>query len=125
MAIVLFYISFILLVAFFAIKAFELRSERQHVVSKVICMGDDYCHEAVGKTRHVLSKIKFKNFHKLSVMIAKWTKAEAIYLKRRFDSQQPKFFLKPVNKPDLHKKGAVSFFLKNVSDYKNSLKGKE
>ena len=125
MAIALFYISLILLIGFMTIKTFEVYSDRQHVLSKVICKGDDYCHEVVGKTKHVVSKIKFKNFHKLAVMIAEFTKREAIYLKRRFDSKQPKFFLKPTYKPDSSKKGSVSFFLKNVSEYKNSLRNKD
>jgi hypothetical protein len=125
MAIALFYISLVLLVGFITIKSLEVYYDRQHVLSKVICKGDDYCHEAVGKTKHFISKIKFKNFHKLAVLIAEFTKREAIYLKRRFDSKQPKFFIKPSNKPDLHKKSSVSFFLKNVSDYKNSLKNKD
>jgi hypothetical protein len=125
MAIALFYISLVLIIGFFAIKFFEIYFDRKHIVSKVICQGDEYCNEAVVKTRHTISKIKFKNFQKLAIIIGTWLKQEAIYLKRRFDSKQPKFFLKPSNKPDLHKKGSVSFFLKNVSDYKESLKKKD
>ncbi|MFA6226904.1 MAG: hypothetical protein WC631_00245 [Candidatus Paceibacterota bacterium] len=126
MAIALFYISLILLVGFITIKSLEIYYDRKHVLSQVICRGDDYCHELVGKTRHVISKIKFKNFHRLVVLIAEFIKRETIILKRKFDSKQPKFFLKTVSyKPDSSKKGSVSFFLKNVSDYKNSLKSKE
>jgi hypothetical protein len=47
-----------------------------------------------------------------------------IYLKRRFDSKQPKFFLKP-EKQKASGKQQVSFFLKNVSEYKESLKSRE
>ena len=121
----LFYTSLVLIIGFFAIKFFEMYYDKQHMMSKILCMGDEYCHQFLGQTKKVVSKIKFKNFHKAAVKTAEFTKREVIFLKRKFDSKQPKFFLKQSNKPDIHKRGSASFFLKNVSDYKNSLKNKE
>lgn len=121
MAIITFYASFLLLIGFFAVKLFEEYNEKKHALSEMIGRGDEYFHGVITKTKATASKIKFKNFQKLVFIIASFTKRELIYLKRRFDSKQPKFFLKPDNKPDIHSKGAVSSFLKNVSDYKNSI----
>lgn len=124
MAIALFYTSLALLIGFFTIKYLEADSDEKHILSEIICMGDEYCHEGVKKTRNLFSKIKLKNFQRLFVRTLAWLRDESIYLKRRFDSKQPSFFLKQTNKIDINKKGSVSFFLKNVSEYKNSLKDK-
>ncbi len=70
----------------------------------------------MGKSKEISSKIHFKNAHRISMKVIDFTKGKAIHYKRKFDSQQPKFFLKP-NGSDKHQ---VSFFLKNVSEYKNS-----
>lgn len=85
---------------------------------------DVFFHQAVRFLRHWISKIKFKNFHKLVVILINFSKREIILLKRKFDSKQPKFFLKhqKINNPN---KNSVSFFLKNVSEYKESLRKKD
>jgi len=122
---VVFYTSLFLVIVFLTLKYLELRYERKPIMTKVICMGDEHCHKAVKKTKSIVLKIKFKNFQKLVLIIATWTRKEIIYLKRRFDSKQPKFFLKPVSSPaDNTKKGSVSFFLRNVSEYKTTTKKK-
>jgi hypothetical protein len=125
MAIISFYVSLILIISFFGIKLFEVKHNEKHAFSKILSKGDDYCHDTIKKSRKVFSKIKFKNFQKLYFIILNWIKKEMVYLKRRFDSKQPRFFLSPVTKHDIHKKGSVSFFLKNVSEYKESLKDRE
>ena len=89
--------------------------------SKITHKGDRYCHNTILLIKYFLSKLKFKNFHKLVLFIVNFIKRESIYLKRRFDSKQPKFFLKP-QKSNLNNKSSVSFFLKNVSEYKDSLR---
>jgi hypothetical protein len=122
MAIISFYVSLILIISFFGIKLFEVKHNEKHAFSKILSKGDDYCHDTIKKSRKVFSKIKFKNFQKLFYIIVGWLRKEMVYLKRRFDSKQPRFFLSPMTKQDIHKKGSVSFFLKNVSEYKDSLK---
>ena len=125
MAIISFYVSLILIISFFGIKLFEVKHNEKHAFSKILSKGDDYCHDTISKSRKIFSKIKFKNFQKLYFIILNWAKKEMVYLKRRFDSKQPRFFLSPVTKHDIHKKGSVSFFLKNVSEYKESLRDRE
>jgi len=121
MALVLFYTSLVLIIAMLAMKYFDVHIVRHEVISNIICENDKRCHEVVGATKKVVSKIKLKNFHRFTVAVAHIIKKETIYFKRKFDSQQPKFFLKP-QKTVNSNKGSVSFFLKNVSEYKDSLK---
>lgn len=124
MSIILFYISFILIVAMFTIKYFGISFDHHEAISNIVCENDKNCHKIVHHSKNIFSKIKFENFHRLTVNIADYIKKKIIYLKRRFDSKQPAFFLSP-QKPSHVKKNSVSFFLKNVTDYKNSLKKKD
>jgi hypothetical protein len=124
MAIILFYISLLSLVAMFAIKYFGISFDHHEAISNLVCENDKQCHKIVHHSRNIFSKIKFENFHKLNMMIIDFIKKEMIYLKRRFDSKQPAFFLSP-QKPSHIKKNSVSFFIKNVTDYKNSLRKKD
>ena len=57
------------------------------------------------------------------ITVSEFIKKEIIYLKRRFDSKQPAFFLSP-QKPSHAHRHSVSFFLKKVSEYKDSLHDK-
>ena len=121
MAVILFYISLVAIVTMLTLKYLGIPVVRHEVISNIVCKNDEKCHELVGASKEIASKIKFENFHKLTVVMASFVKREMIYLKRRFDSQQPKFFLKP-QKINTSNKHSVSFFLKNVSDYKDSLR---
>ena len=124
MALTLFYISFVILALMILMRYFNVPLHRHEVISNIVCENDKNCKKIVHHSRRVFSKIKFKNFHKLSIMIAEFIKRESIYLKRRFDSKQPSFFLSP-QKPNFQNKNSVSFFIKNVTDYKNSLRKKD
>ncbi len=123
MAITLFYISLFFLGVMILMKYFNISFKHHEVISNIVCENDKNCHKIVHHGRKIFSKIKFKNFHKLSVLIAEFIKRESIYLKRRFDSKQPAFFLSP-QKPSHVTKNSVSFFLKKVSEYKESLNTK-
>ena len=123
MAIALFYISLFFLVAMFALKYFGVSFEHHEVISNIVCKNDEHCTKIVSKSKNIFSKIKFKNFHRLTVAIINFTKRETLYLKRRFDSKQPAFFLS-VKRPNAAHKNSVSFFLKKVSEYKDSMKDK-
>ena len=108
----------------FTIKYFGISFEHHEVISSIVSKNDEHCHDLVCKSRHVVSKIKFKNFHKLTVATVNFIKKESIYLKRRFDSKQPAFFLSPQKPSHIHK-NSVSFFIKRVSEYKDSLNDKK
>jgi len=91
---------------------------------EILHKSDKYCHSVICTIKYFFSKIKIKNFNKLTLLIVNFIKDESIYLKRKFDSKQPKFFLKP-QKNNITGKSSVSFFLKNVSEYKDSLRNKD
>ncbi len=123
MSIILFYISFVLIVLFFTVKYYGIAIFRHEVLVEMVKKNDEKVYEAVSKGKEVAKKIKFKNFHKAAVITAGFVKNESIALKRKFDSNQPKFFLKPQKTGT--NKGSVSFFLKKVSDYKDTLTHKD
>jgi hypothetical protein len=123
MSIVLFYLSLFFIVAILTTKYFGISFNRHKFISDVICENDEKCHKLVNKSRRVISKIKFKNFHKLTVLLISFLKKEIIYFKRKFDSKQPAFFLS-VQKPNGLNKSS-SFFFKKVSEYKNSINNKK
>ena len=105
----------------FIIKSLGFSILSHELIFRFIKKSDIFFHNVIGVFKHWLSKIKFKNFHKLAVIVVSFTKREIIYFKRKFDSKQPKFFLKP-QKSGAENKNSVSFFLKNVSDYKETLR---
>ena len=107
-----------------ATKYFGVSFAHHEVISNIVCKNDEHCHKIVNRSKNVFSKIKFKNFHKITIAIADFLKKETIYLKRKFDSKQPAFFLSPQKPSHIHKH-SVSFFIKNVTDYKNSLRHKD
>ena len=123
MALALFYISLFFLAAMFALKYFGVSFTHHEAISNIVCKNDEQCHKIVRHSKIAVSKIKFENFHRLTLAIADFIKRETIYLKRRFDSKQPTFFLSPQRPSQIHK-NSVSFFLKKVSEYKDSLRDK-
>ncbi len=120
MAIIVFYLSLVSLIIMFSMKYFGVSFAHHEVISNIVVKNDEHCHKIVHHSKNVFSKIKFKNFHKITVAIVRFIKKESIYLKRRFDSKQPTFFLSP-QKPSHTHKHSVSFFIKKVSEYKDSL----
>ena len=107
----------------FAMKYFGISFKHHEAISNIVCKNDIHCHKIVHHSKNVYSKIKFKNFHKLTIVLANFIKKESLYLKRRFDSKQPAFFLSP-QKPSHTHRHSVSFFLKKVSEYKDSVSDK-
>ncbi len=108
----------------FAMKYYSISFIHHEVISEIICKNDKHCHKIVHHSRNIVSKIKFKNLHKLTVAVVDFIKKESVYLKRRFDSKQPAFFLSPL-KPNGAHRHPVSFFLKKVSEYKDSVHDKD
>lgn len=124
MALVIFYTSLFTLTAMFAMKYFGISFTQHEAISNLVDKNNENCHKIVHHSKRVASKIRYKNFHKLTLAVANFIKEEMIYLKRRFDSKQPAFFLSPQRPSHIHK-NSVSFFIKNVTDYKNSLRKKD
>lgn len=124
MAIVLFYLSLIALMTMLALKYFGISFEHHEVISNMVEKNDEHVHKIVSKSKYAISHVKFENLHKLTVYLANLIHKESVYLKRRFDSKQPAFFLSP-QKPSHITKNSVSFFIKNITDYKHSLREKD
>ncbi len=124
MSIILFYIALVLLIGIITIKYFGMPIFGNTALSDMVSEHEHKIHKIAKGGKNFASKIKYKNFHKLVVMVADFLKKESIALKRRFDSQQPKFFLQ-VEKPSEKHKNSVSFFLRSVSEHKKSLKKKD
>ncbi len=123
MSIILFFVSLLLIIALFGVKYFGLSIFTHERIVELVKNNDKKLHVAVGKSREFAKKVHFQNFKKVVKLTADTVKTESIYLKKKFDSKQPKFFLKPVKPGDIDR-NKVSFFLKKVSDYKDSLKEK-
>ncbi len=124
MAIALFYIALILLVGMMTAEYFDVSPFHHKAIADIVSEQEKKIRTIAKTSRHFASKIRFDNFHKLVVRIVNYIKKEIIYLKRRFDSQQPKFFLQAQKPSDVHK-NSVSFFLRSVTEHKNSLKKKD
>jgi hypothetical protein len=123
MAIALFYISLFSLVVMFTMKYFGLSFVHHEAISNIVYKNDKHCHRIVRHGKNIFSKIRFKNLHKLIVYFVNFIKKESLYFKRRFDSKQPTFFLSP-QKPSHVNKNSVSFFLRKVSEYRDSVNDK-
>jgi len=123
MSITLFYLSLFFIIVILTIKYLDISFHHHKFISDVMCENDKKCHKLVNRSRRIISKIKFKNFHKLTVLLISFLKKEIIYFKRKFDSKQPAFFLS-VQKPNSLNKSS-SFFFKKVSEYKDSINKKK
>jgi len=122
MSLILFYTSFVLIIAMLAIKYYNVRILYHEAISNVVSKNEKHIYRLADTSKELLSKIHFENLNKLIMKVASFIKRESIYLKKRFDSKQPKFLLK-TEMPNSGKH-SVSFFLKHISDHKNSLKKK-
>src|SRR5690349_23686184 len=105
------------------VKYYGIAVIQHEAIHSAVHKSEKHFRHIMGKSKEISSKIHFKNAHRFSMMFVDFVKREIIYFKRKFDSQQPKFFLKP-QKPNGTDKHSVSFFLKNVSEYKDSIKKK-
>lgn len=124
MAVALFYIALVLLLIMMTIKYFGVSLFKHPALSDIVSEHEKKIHKIAKDGKHLASKIHFKNFHRIVVATAAFVKKESVHLKRRFDSQQPKFFVMQ-QKPGSAHKHAVSFFLKSVTEHKESLKKKD
>jgi len=120
-AIISFFISLFLIALMLAVKYFNISLFRHKMIEKLVEKNDEHLVRIAGKTKHIASKIHFQNARRFSLIILNFLKENMIALKRHFDSKQPKFFLKPQTQKT-QGKHSVSFFLKNISEYRNSLR---
>jgi len=117
---VVFIISLALLVLLFAIKSLEIFYGRKMFLERQFESFDAWIFKILLRIGYWWSHVNFRNIRLISSWIIVNIRRSVVVIKRRFDHKQSHFFAKRDH--DVFKnKGSVSFFLKNVSDYKKSL----
>ena len=117
---VVFIISLSLLVLLFVIKSLEIFYGRKMFLERQFESFDAWIFKILLRIRYWWSHVNFRNIRLISSWIIVNIRRSVVVIKRRFDHKQSHFFAKRDH--DVFKnKGSVSFFLKNVSDYKKSL----
>jgi hypothetical protein len=117
---VVFIISLALLVLLFVIKSLEIFYGRKMFLERQFENFDAWIFKILLRIRYWWSHVNFRNIRLISSWIIVNIRRSVVVIKRRFDHKQSHFFAKRDH--DVFKnKGSVSFFLKNVSDYKKSL----
>ena len=116
-----FIISLILIILLFVMKDWELSRGRKIFLERQFENFDAWIHKILLAVRFWWGQVNFKNTVLIFSAIVNFVKTLTIKLKRRFDHEQSHFFTKRDH--DFSKnKGPVSFFLKDVSDYKKKLR---
>ncbi len=115
--------SLVLLAGMSGIRAFELSSGQKLLEVSFVRKTDIFVHHFFHLIKRQISRISIKGTWKLIYKLSVQTKDWLVNFKKKYDSRQPKFFVKQT-KNDITQKGSVSFFLKNVSDYKESIRNK-
>ncbi len=121
MSFIIFYISFFCLICFFGLKMFEYKTGRKTYISSFGKETDTFVSHSWKLFKNFLVSLSFKNTMRFFSWLWKTLSVLTWKLKKRFDSRQPKFFMQQ-NQFDPKGKGRVSFFWRNVSEYKKGLK---
>lgn len=118
---VVFIVALVLIVLFFVLKNIELSSGRVFIITSFLSRFDGHLLNLFKKIKLAFLAINFTNakliFSKIIVSIRK----SITTVKRRFDHKHSPFFVKKEHNY-LKNKGSVSFFLKDISEHKKSLK---
>ena len=118
---VTFIVSLALLVFLFALKNWEISSGRKIFLEDFFARCDDGILRLLLKIKFWWSHVSFKNTKRVAAWLIIKTKKSVIAFKRQFDHEQSHFFTK--REPEIYRsKRPVSFFLKDVADYKKSLR---
>lgn len=121
LTIVVFVISLVLITLLFVMKNFEISSGRKIFLEDLFLKCDAWIYKILLKLKYWWSHVNFRNTRLIFSWIIASIRKSAIVIKRRFDHKQSHFFTKKEQLPP-KSKGPVSFFLKDVSDYKKSLR---
>ena len=118
---VVFIISLILIILLFIMKSFEIYHGKKIFLEELFLKCDAWFLKILLRIKFWWSHVNFKNTKLFFSWIINNISQLAISVKRRFDHQQSHFFTKREHDV-LKNKGSVSFFLKDVADYKKSLR---
>jgi len=118
---VTFIIALFLIVLLFTQKSLEIYYGRRIFLERQFEKFDAWIHQIILKIKFWWSHVNFRNTKLIFLWIAGNLHRLVISLKRRYDHEQSHFFTK--RNLDISKhKNQPSFFLKDVSDYKKSLR---
>jgi hypothetical protein len=118
---IVFIISLLLLALLFTMKSLEIYHGRKIFLERQFQNIDAWIAELIVKIKFWWSHVNFKNTKLIFSWIIASIRKLVISIKRRFDHKQSHFFTK--REYDASKNSSsVSFFLKDVSDYKRSLR---
>jgi hypothetical protein len=122
---IVFITSLVLLGLLFLMKSWEINRGRKIFLENLFLKCDDLIYKFILKIRYWWSHISFKNTRLVFTWIVLRGHKSIIAIKRRFDHEQSHFFTKREDPSFIKNKGSASFFLKNVSEYKKTLREKK
>ena len=114
-------ISLILIVLLFIMKSWEIYYGRKIFLERQFENFDAWIHKIIIKVKYSWSQVSFKNTKRVVFWAVDNTRKMIISIKKRLDHKQSHFFAKKENDILKNKKQA-SFFLKDISEYKKSLR---
>lgn len=120
-SLIVFLISLVLVILLFIMKSLEIYYGRKILLEREFEKFDAWIHKIIQEIKFWWSHINFKNTRLIFLWVASRIHKLAINLKRRYDHEQSHFFTKRNLDVSKHK-NQPSFFLKDVSDYKKSLR---
>lgn len=119
---VLFIISLVLIIFLFMMKSLEIYHGRKIFLEELFEKCDIWIHKVLLRIKFWWSHVNFKNTKLVIAWIIFNVRRLLVLIKRRFDHKQSHFFMKREPSLSSKDKAPVSFFLKNVSDHKKSLR---
>ncbi len=118
---IIFVVALGLLIFSFVMKHIEMSRGRKIFLTTFFTWADRVIWQLINWFKKIWSRATLKNSWLLFSQIAASIKKLITQIKRRFDHKHSPFFVK--RETHLNKnKGTVSFFLKDVSDYKKTLR---
>ncbi len=120
-SLIIFLVALILIVFSLIMKNIELNKGRKIFLASLFAWSDRQIFSVIKWSKLTWSYLTWHNTRLLFTWFMANIRSFVTRVKRRFDHKHSPFFVKKDS--HLHKsKGAVSFFLKDVSDYKKSLR---
>ena len=114
-----FIISLALIIFSLVMKSIELKRGRKIFLASLFAKSDILIYRFLGWLKNVWNDLTWSKIISVTNLIISWVRSKVYQIKSRLDHKHAPFFVKPGESKN---KGSVSFFLKNVSDYKKTLR---